>query len=497
MRILAILISIFCLSQSAVASSNSCFKHIMWYANSTWNGPPVTGQDIQDTIFVCADTISLKGFNCQVDSVIWNNSVNSEILLVNQSGWYTASIYTGAFFTDVSVYVKIKEFDAELDSIIQLPACLPPFELNALSNITGFVGDTFLLWGAWIPSFGGFMYGETIYDYDDQTQQFTDIVLMGGGSLQPLLYNVHDTLQLAVSIFDEQCAIKKYCTLIPSIQAPIDRDICLVTVDENSGKHKVVWNNQDNDGIEQYRIYKQDGLTSNYLLISEISADSLSEYVDQTSLPEQMVSRYKLTITDSCNHESAFKNPHVTILLSSNLGINNTVNLNWNAYEGFDYPNFEIWRSPDGSNFSLLSMVANNTFAFVDVNPLPVGYYQIRVTNPNSCVSSRNSYSGSVSNTVDNTGNPAANILGTNQLLDIQMFPNPSHDILNIQLAQWNDKALVTIYTSYGVPVLQKEFEAGRNQAMVSVDKLAAGLYVARFTLGKYIVHRKFVISHN
>ncbi len=206
--------------------------------------------------------------------------------------------------------------------------------------------------------------------------------------------------------------------------------ICLVTNQNN--KNLVVWQETPSDKAYKYRIYKQNNTTSNYDLLHEQPKADLSEYLDITSTPNTLISRYKISLIDSCDNESALSSNHTTILLSSNLGTNNTVNLNWNSYEGFVYSNFEIWRSLDGINYSLLSTVANNTYSYIDVNSNTQSYYQIRIVNPNSCTSSKSMFSGIVSNIIDKSGNAVAGVLESS-INNFTIYPNPTNDKLLIK----------------------------------------------------------------
>ena len=204
-------------------------------------------------------------------------------------------------------------------------------------------------------------------------------------------------------------------------------DICLVTNQNN--KNLIVWQKNPSHEAGNYKIYKQNNTTSNYELIHEQPYVDLSEYLDVSSTPNTLLARYKISFIDTCSRETTLSSNHTTILLSSNLGTNNTVNLNWNAYEGFSYSNFEIWRSLDGINYSLLSTVANNTYSYIDVNPNTQSYYQIRIVNPNNCTSTKSSFSGVASNIIDKSGNSVTGV-SENSINNLTIYPNPTNDKL-------------------------------------------------------------------
>lgn len=89
------------------------------------------------------------------------------------------------------------------------------------------------------------------------------------------------------------------------------------------------------------------------------------------------------------------------LLLQANSGINNEVNLFWNPYTEFEYPNFEIYRSTSGGSFILMANVSNSTYAYTDLNPPSEdNFYQVRVSRPNGCNPERSDYHSSRSNII-------------------------------------------------------------------------------------------------
>ena len=220
--------------------------------------------------------------------------------------------------------------------------------------------------------------------------------------------------------------IKK--TIWPTPPPSYSPNICMVT--NINGKNTVIWENISETFITKYRIYKQNKKTSTYDLVNEQDKSKLSQWNDTAS--NNQVERYLLAYVDSCGTEHQGPN-HTTLMLSSNVGLNGTVNLAWNAYEGFEYPNFEIWRSTDGVNFSLLSSVANNTFAYIDNTPPISAWYQIRITKQDVCTPTKrgNNYVGS--NIISKEGKSLS--LNEQKQESFFVFPNPTKDVITISNA--------------------------------------------------------------
>ena len=205
-------------------------------------------------------------------------------------------------------------------------------------------------------------------------------------------------------------------------------------------------------------------------------------------------SNNKISILDSCGRETPLSNNHTTILLSSNVGLNGTVNLAWNAYEGFTYPNFEIWRSTDGLNFNLLSTVANNTFAYIDNNPPTTAWYQIRVIKQGGCIPSVKSYTSVNSNIISKEGFA----LGIKTISEnkFSIYPNPTNDILfidngNYQAMSGYSIKIVSLTGTvvYNQPITSQQVQISMNQFAVK------GLYFAQiFDPNNQLVEAKKIV---
>ena len=70
---------------------------------------------------------------------------------------------------------------------------------------------------------------------------------------------------------------------------------------------------------------------------------------------------------------------HKTVHLTMNTGTNGEVNLIWNIYEGYQVPDYLIYRGNSGSNMNMIATIAGNLSSFTDQTP-PTGnlIYQIK-----------------------------------------------------------------------------------------------------------------------
>jgi hypothetical protein len=225
-------------------------------------------------------------------------------------------------------------------------------------------------------------------------------------------------------------------------------------------------------------------------MVHEQSKHEFSQWLDTNS--NNQIERYKLSIVDSCGKETEISSNHTTILLSSNLGTNGTVNLTWNAYEGFPYQNFEIWRSTDGNNFSLLSNVANNSYAYIDNNPSANAYYQVRIQNSTQCNPSKRGTNMVISNTVDKTGKSVASV-NTLSENNIAIYPNPSEKYITITNLRPNQS--ISIIDINGRKIY--ESEVINNKMEIQLDQFAQkGIYFIQVKQDNLILNSSKIILH-
>ena len=334
---------------------------------------------------------------------------------------------------------------------IALTTCNQGYEINGISSSGG--------------------NGQVYYSYN---------FISGNGNItytnpmQPIVSEVYSNSQLNVTIQDSKCTVNDTINIISAISDSMYAEVCLLTIDSTNSHNLVTWEKNPNMGVVTYRIHKQSTLTSQYEMIHEQAYSSLSEYVDLSSNASQEVARYKVSALDSCGNESTISPNHTTILLSSNLGAS-SVNLSWNPYEGFSYPNFEIWRSLNGGiSYNLLANVANNTYAYIDNNAPQQAYYQIRISNGTGCITTKNSFNQVKSNIVDQAGN-SVGISEINSSDAFSIFPNPTNEMFYVKSNQFQTGNKFELVDNSGRIVLSGILQ-NDNQS-IDVSKLSRGIY--------------------
>jgi len=268
-------------------------------------------------------------------------------------------------------------------------------------------------------------------------------------------------------------------------------DFCMVTVDEITGKNLLVWEPTDADNIAGYNVYRQSGITSEFELIGTVDSGEDGIFLDNGSNPAQSSDRYAIRtmvikVCDIEPTEDPLSTTHRTIHLSANIGVNGEVNLLWNGYEGFSYPNFEIQRSTNGSQFFNIGSVANNSYSYSDMfPPQGVNHYRINVVNADGCDPSR-VYTSARSNVIDGDGQPVGLSDGP-AMLPMSIYPNPSEGIFHFDV---ESDVTVSVMDAMGREVLRKASSAPHH---IDLSANPAGIYTVRVIHGADVAVRRVI----
>ena len=266
-----------------------------------------------------------------------------------------------------------------------------------------------------------------------------------------------------------------------SIISPVE--ICIVSVDSASGKNIIIWNNPQLTAIDSFLIYKETNAYNVFAKIGGVKGTDFSTFIDINSTPAQQADRYKLAVLDSCGHLTLQSAAHQTIHLSINQGIGNTYNLIWNAYQGFTFPSYYIYRGNSTGTLTQIATIAASNTSYTDLNP-PVGtsYYQVGIENPNGCNPSRSAdYSQSLSNVVNTTQVGITELDVAN--IEMYSYYTGSQNVVMVKSDIGGSYELKLIEIS-GRLVMDKP---GRNtEETVLPETLAKGVYIAEayFTNG-------------
>lgn len=252
--------------------------------------------------------------------------------------------------------------------------------------------------------------------------------LLWNNGLTASSINVTASGDFSITAVDENgCAVSAGPVSVNfSILDPVP--VCIVTVDQVTGKNNVVWEPVTSDLINSYVVLKETNVANEYAQIGTVAYGSNGIFEDLNSDPQIQANRYKLALIDTCGILSSTSNFHKTIHLTANQGLGSNVNLIWSDYEGFDFGSYSIYRGSSASSLNLLTTIASNLNSFTDVNP-PVGetYYMIEVAGV-SCDPQR-TLVYSHSNILDST-------VGIEEFTStrISLYPNPASTSITLQV---------------------------------------------------------------
>jgi hypothetical protein len=286
---------------------------------------------------------------------------------------------------------------------------------------------------------------------------------------------------LRVALQNEFCEPVLSDSLLIRIPGPTSTPpICIIGIDEATGKYRIVWEKRESNVIREYKIYRESNQSDVYLEIGSTLQDELSVFVDSSSAPDILPHRYKISVVNTCGSESELSAYHQTMHLTANLSISKDVNLLWSGYMGIPFPAYVIYRGTHPDSMTLLMQVPSTVTSFTDDDP-PSGmiYYQVGMSNPSGCLPSRKTspdYSLSLSNT-EEVLNPS----GTNDISEedrLTIYPNPSGTDLYILLpANVSCPAKFEVLNIIGVPVLEG-----------IIDQRSYRLYTGSLPEGMYIL---------
>ncbi len=165
--------------------------------------------------------------------------------------------------------------------------------------------------------------------------------------------------------------------------------LCIVTVDPETGNNLIVWEKKSSSPILSYNVYRESSAAGIYDLMTTQSYDMLSIYVDTAADPTARSYLYKITAIDTSGFETDIdlSKPHKTIHLIVSADLQNeATNLQWDFYHGFEYQTYTIYRSSTGLNFDEVESLSATNKSWTDRDTeIENHYYRIAVEKPDPC----------------------------------------------------------------------------------------------------------------
>ena len=134
-----------------------------------------------------------------------------------------------------------------------------------------------------------------------------------------------------VAVLGGGCPTKYTDSVLIKIVPAITEEICYVTYDPVSEKHKICWKENANALADVVNFYRYDGLWS----LIGVAHDSTESYTDMISNPNSIAYSYKINKTNICNVQGDFSNYHTPLSLYYLFDeIANEYEFHWSSYSG-------------------------------------------------------------------------------------------------------------------------------------------------------------------
>jgi Tol biopolymer transport system component len=325
-----------------------------------------------------------------------------------------------------------------------------------------------------------------------------------GDTIQDLINAPSGYYKLTVKYKDSECASVAELN-VPALLDPVP--ICMVSVDIISNRNMIVWQKPFSySNISAFNIYRETDPEKGYQLIgtSSILEESVFIDTDNNADPSVQSWKYKLSVVDTCGNESELYGVHKTIHLEATKH-DNTVELSWDNYSGFDYYTCYIYRYSEQYGLQKLfdkdasTQVVFNSF--IDLTPPETGdyYYYIEIESPYTCTSekkatSHNSVRSNKTNKISIGIFPELH----RNIRNIVLYPNPNNGTFTLSLElDKADNIIYKIYDSYGRLIYFREAEniTDRFTEEINFTDKSPGIYHLQIIMNDGVITKPFVVE--
>jgi hypothetical protein len=303
------------------------------------------------------------------------------------------------------------------------------------------------------------------------------------------------------------------------IYAPFQNEqICLVTIDRETGKNMIVWEKTYGERTASYNVYRQGNIVNQFDVIGTVPFDSLTVFVDNTSVPEERQYKYKISAVDSCDNESGMSPWHKTMFLQYVSG-SNGVMLSWQPYESeagsMNFDSYIIMRGADSTALDSLTTISSDLFVFTDKSPEAKAtrmFYRVGGVKHLPCdpagllIMGKKASSGpfvhSLSNLEDNRLKKGTGIYdNVANSLNLSVYPSPFTDQTSINYnLEKQSKMKVEVYNVVGekIKVLMEESQSpGKHKLEMYASDVnyQPGVYYLKIYVDGNVTIRKTMLT--
>lgn len=272
-------------------------------------------------------------------------------------------------------------------------------------------------------------------------------------------------------------------------------DICMVTVDSLNQYNEIYWDKTQYPNLDSMIVYRE-VISNTYKRIGAVSKNALSMLVDTARSvgpsngdPNISTYRYKIQVRDTCGNYGPRSNWHNTVYFthtgSTFIWTNNYM------IEGPTNPvqtySLLVCVNPSVSpTYSLVGTTTGNQSTLNDP------FYHLYSATADWRVEADLGYvctatqkimaSKSATKSRSNIQNNRMIGVKENDLTDVKIYPNPTKDIVLIQLVPSADVIQIEIHDVLGRLVQSETMEAGLGVKAINISPLSNGVYTIRLS---------------
>ncbi|MCU0405363.1 MAG: T9SS type A sorting domain-containing protein [Ignavibacteriaceae bacterium] len=353
-----------------------------------------------------------------------------------------------------------------------------PFSVEAGKDLSGTCGNNLQL------NVKTNLKGSDIFSYLWSSEQVIDNPIIPNPIISPA---ANAKYYITVTTLNGCHETDSVNVILSPVSAP---KICIVGVNDLN-KNLIIWEKPALNNIDSVFIFKETFVTDQYRKIGAVGFENGNSFIDTLSYPDVQSNKYKVSLKDICGMESDKSAAHKTLHLSINRGQNNTWNLIWESYEGFQVTTYNIYRGIIKSNLELIgSSPASNT-QYSDLTPPEnTVYYQIEIVSPNDCsLLKSSSYNVSRSNIASyEASNDIYQI--TDESQNIEIYPNPGKDEIIIKVKNFINCSIEIINTKGSIVMNTRLFSL---ETKLNISNILPGIYFVKIITEKEIVTKKLI----
>lgn len=288
-------------------------------------------------------------------------------------------------------------------------------------------------------------------------------------------------------------------------------EICRTTIDSASQKTILEWQKPIESYVNGYVIFRENA--GAFVNIDTVSNASYSAYLDTGSHPALQAEKYKIAVLDSCGNVGDISLPfeHQTIRLYGSIQPGGIAKLYWTDYIGINDSNryFNLLRDTIGSGPFKDTLASNiSPMALMSKTDLtsaayPLCRYVVEMVYTSNCNPSqrvqvnRSTSRSNIKNKValfDSSGVGMEDF--EKHFQGIQVYPNPAHDLLAIQM---NSKDLINeivLYDLLGKTVRNEtHLNTPKSTVLINLLGIEKGIYFLNIQSGIYFYKTKLIID--